>query len=109
MPAVFRYKVFQRRLAPIITVGVRIEEIWYPVEAYVDSGSVYTVLQARIAEAIGFDYRTGDRIYLQVGDGSFIPVYLHQLEMQLQVPRHNEIVDELARKICKDLNIPFVR
>jgi len=26
-----------------------------------------------------------------------------------QVPRHNEIIDELARKICKDLDIPFVR
>ncbi len=26
-----------------------------------------------------------------------------------QVPRHNEIVDELARKICKDLDVPFVR
>ena len=26
-----------------------------------------------------------------------------------QVPRHAEILDELARKICKDLNIPFVR
>lgn len=26
-----------------------------------------------------------------------------------QVPRHTEIVDELARKICKDLGIPFVR
>jgi hypothetical protein len=25
------------------------------------------------------------------------------------VPRHNEIVDELARRICKDLDIPFVR
>jgi mRNA interferase HicA len=25
------------------------------------------------------------------------------------VPRHNEIVDQLARKICKDLGIPFVR
>ena len=25
-----------------------------------------------------------------------------------QVPRHREIVDELARKICKDLRIPFV-
>ena len=23
------------------------------------------------------------------------------------VPRHNEIVDELARKICRDLEIPF--
>jgi len=26
-----------------------------------------------------------------------------------QVPRHTEIVDELVRKICKDLQIPFVR
>jgi mRNA interferase HicA len=26
-----------------------------------------------------------------------------------EVPRHNEIVDELAKKICKDLEIPFVR
>jgi hypothetical protein len=26
-----------------------------------------------------------------------------------EVPRHREIVDELARKICKDLDIPFVR
>jgi len=26
-----------------------------------------------------------------------------------QVPRHGEVVDELARKICKDLDIPFVR
>ena len=25
------------------------------------------------------------------------------------VPRHSEIVDELARKICRDLGIPFVR
>ena len=29
--------------------------------------------------------------------------------MKTQVPRHKEIVDELARKICKDLNIPFLR
>lgn len=26
-----------------------------------------------------------------------------------EVPRHTEIVDELAKKICKDLNINFVR
>ena len=30
-------------------------------------------------------------------------------ERKTQVPRHNEIVDELARKICRDLGIPFVR
>ncbi len=26
-----------------------------------------------------------------------------------QIPRHTEIVDELAFKICKDLDIPFWR
>ncbi|MBM4284592.1 MAG: addiction module toxin, HicA family [Deltaproteobacteria bacterium] len=25
------------------------------------------------------------------------------------VPRHTEIIDELARKICKDLDIPWVK
>jgi orotate phosphoribosyltransferase len=29
--------------------------------------------------------------------------------LKTQVPRHIEIIDELARKICKDLEIPFVR
>lgn len=29
--------------------------------------------------------------------------------LKTDVPRHREIVDELARKICKDLQIPFVR
>jgi mRNA interferase HicA len=26
-----------------------------------------------------------------------------------EIPRHNEIVDELARKICRDLDIPLIR
>jgi predicted RNA binding protein YcfA (HicA-like mRNA interferase family) len=30
-------------------------------------------------------------------------------EFKTEVPRHTEIVDEWARKICKDMNIPFVR
>jgi mRNA interferase HicA len=29
--------------------------------------------------------------------------------LKTEVPRHSEIVDELARKICKDLGIPCVR
>ncbi|MBM3132649.1 MAG: addiction module toxin, HicA family [Chloroflexi bacterium] len=30
-------------------------------------------------------------------------------KLRTEVPRHREIVDELARKICKDLDIPFIR
>lgn len=82
-PIVFHYKPIRGRLAPIITIGVKIGGIWYPIEVYLDSGSAYTVLHARIADGVGFDYRGGERIYLQVGDGSFIPVYLHDLEVQI--------------------------
>jgi len=83
MPSVFRYKSIRGRLAPIITIGVKIEGLWYPIEAYVDSGAAYTLLRAQVADGIGFDYRAGHQIYLQVGDGSFIPAYLHDLELQV--------------------------
>ena len=83
MTTVFRYKPFRGRLAPMITIGVKIGATWYPVEVYVDSGAAYSVLRAQMAEGIGFDYRLGNRVYLQVGDGSFIPVYLHELEVQV--------------------------
>ena len=29
--------------------------------------------------------------------------------LRSEIPRHREIVDELARQICKDLEVPFVR
>jgi len=79
----YRYKSIRGRLAPIITIGVKIGGVWYPIEVYVDSGAAYTLLHAQIADGVGFVYINGERIYLQVGDGSFIPVYLHDLELQI--------------------------
>ena len=73
----------------MITIGVKIGEVWYPVEVYVDSGAAYTLLHAQIAEGVGFDYRAGNCIYLQVGDGSFIPVYLHDLQVQVGSEQFN--------------------
>ena len=49
----------------------------------VDSGAAYTLLHAGIAQGAGFNYRVGHRTSVQVGDGSFIPVYLHDLELQI--------------------------
>ena len=80
---VFRYKRVQGRLAPIITVGIKLEETWYPIETYVDSGAAYTLMKAGIAKGAGIDYRAGHLTYCQVGDGNFIPVYLHELELQI--------------------------
>jgi len=80
---VFRYKPVQGRLAPIITIGIKLGEVWYPIGVYVDSGAAYTLLHAAVAQGAGFAYRTGHLISLQVGDGSLIPVRLHDLELQI--------------------------
>ena len=50
-------------------------------------GAAYTVLRAQVAEGAGFDYHQGVLQYLQVGDGSYIPVYLLDLEMQIGAER----------------------
>ena len=40
-----------------------------------------------MAQGAGLNYRDGHRISLQVGDGSFILVYLHDLELQIGLER----------------------
>ena len=87
MPEVFRYKPLHGRLSPMVTIGVKLGDTWYPTEAYVDSGAAYTVLRAGLAEGVGFDYRAGNRVYVQVSDGSFIPIYLHDIEVQVGAER----------------------
>lgn len=79
----FFYKLIRGSYQPIIPVGIKFPNFWYPIEVYVDSGAEYTILEAEIAENIGFDYRQGQRTYLRVGDGSLISIYLHQLPIQL--------------------------
>lgn len=43
-----------------------------------------------------------------VREGSRHSIY-QRGQRKTEVPRHTEIVDDLARKICRDLDIPFVR
>jgi len=84
MPVViYRYKELKGLRVPIITLAIRYGERWHPVEAYVDSGATYSVFTVQVADRIGLAYRSGQRTYVQVGDGSFIPVYLHDLEVQI--------------------------
>lgn len=79
----FQYQQVKGSWRPIISLGLKLQNKWYPFDFYVDSGSEYSILRAEIADIVGFNYRTGSRISLQVGDGSLIQVYLHELEVQL--------------------------
>jgi hypothetical protein len=85
---VLQYKSVQGGLAPIITVGLKLHETWYTIAAYADLGAAYTMLHTAIAQGAGFNYRAGHRTTLQVGDGGFIPVYLHDLESQIGPERY---------------------
>jgi mRNA interferase HicA len=44
-----------------------------------------------------------------VREGKKHSIYRRGKELITEIPRHTEIVDKLARRICKDLGIPFVR
>ena len=86
----YQYKRLKDLKVPIITLAIRYGEMWHPVEAYVDTGATYSVFTAQVADRLGLSYRTGRKIYVQVGDGGFIPVYLHDLE--IQIGKHRVVV-----------------
>jgi hypothetical protein len=82
-PIVFPYKITAGRLSPMISIGILLSGRWQVAELYVDSGAFYTVMHARFATDFGLDYTKGRKIFVQVGDGSLIPVYLHELVIQI--------------------------
>ena len=63
---------------PIIPISIFEHIFW----VYVDSGATYTILNAREAEDIEIKWWEGKKQMIVVGDGSFIPVYFHQLPIR---------------------------
>ena len=78
-----KYKIYKKLLVPSIGVGLKYNDRWYPVEVFVDSGATYSVFHTGVAERIGLNYRAGELIYVAVGDGGLISVFLHSLYVQL--------------------------
>ncbi len=76
----------------MVSAGIEINGQWHVAELYVDSGAFYTLLHAQFAVGFGLDFKKGRRVFVQVGDGSLIPVYLHQLRMQIGIKRFNATV-----------------
>lgn len=76
MPIIIRnYRKYRDWKMPIITLGLRHNEKWFPVDAYVDSGAMYSIFRRSVSERIGLEIEKGRLIYSQVGDGGFIPVF----------------------------------
>ena len=80
---VFRYKPMLGRLSPTATVGLCLNETWRRADFYVDSGASYSIVHGDFAKDAGFDFTTGDRSLIKVGDGSLIPVFIHRVRLQI--------------------------
>jgi predicted aspartyl protease len=75
----FPYILHKGYLLPLIPIIIFDHIFW----VYVDSGATYTILNAREAEDIGFKWWEGKKEMIVVGDGSFIPIYLHQFPIKI--------------------------
>ena len=80
---VYAYKQATGMRLPFITFALQNRQKWFAIEAYVDSGAVYSVFTPAVASRIGLEFRSGRRTLIQVGDGGLIPVFLHDLEVQV--------------------------
>jgi hypothetical protein len=82
-PLEFSYARHKLRDIPLIPIKLRTKGKWKEVWAYVDSGSFYTIFDDKVAEVLELDLAAGERVLAVVGDGSFIPIYLHTVGVMI--------------------------
>jgi hypothetical protein len=75
----FPYTLYKGYLLPIIPITVLNHWVW----VFVDSGAAFTILNVDDVKGIGIDWQRGSPQMIMVGDGDFIPVYFHDLSIQI--------------------------
>lgn len=91
-PITFPHKTYRGIPCPIVSLGLKGPSGWIQAEAYVDSGAFLSIFSFHEVDGLGLDYRRGKSIFVTVGDGGSIPVYVHRLSIQLgPVVRHASI------------------
>lgn len=75
----FPYTFHKNYLLPIIPITILDHRVW----VYVDSGAIFTILNVDEAHRLGIDWQKGRRQMIVVGDGSFIPIYIQDLSIQI--------------------------
>jgi hypothetical protein len=78
------YVQFRGKFSPIVPIRLKHRNgEWTEFKAYVDSGASYSIFRAEIADILELKLEDGEKAYVTVGNGSLIPVYSHQITIQL--------------------------
>lgn len=72
---------------PIVPISINSHKLW----VFVDSGATFSMMSVGEAARIGIDWQSGRMQMIVVGDGSYIPTYIHELpvkigDIQITVP-----------------------
>jgi hypothetical protein len=78
-PVEFPYTRHRGYLMPIVPVSIKGHRLW----VFVDSGATFSMLNIDEAARIGVDWQSGMRQMIVVGDGSYIPTFIHDLPLQI--------------------------
>lgn len=79
----FPYTIHKGLAIPYIPLILKIGKTQRRFWTFVDTGATFTIIKVSEIEDLDFDYREGKLVNVQVGDGGFIPIYLHKLKMTL--------------------------
>jgi hypothetical protein len=64
---------------PIIPITIQNHKVW----VYVDSGATFSMITAAEAGDMGINWQSGRRQMVVVGDGSYIPTFIHDVPIQI--------------------------
>lgn len=86
--------MYKGKAYPIIDIEMQNteNELWIPMEVYVDSGASFSIFTVRDALRVSIDYESGKKVFSTVGDGSVIPVYLHERNIKIGDAAIKEVV-----------------
>src|SRR3989344_7118026 len=79
----FPYTLHRGISLPYIPISLKIGNQWRRFWTFVDSGSTFSIFKVSEITDLDFDFKTGKLFNVQVGDGGFIPIYVHKLELNL--------------------------
>ena len=88
----FPYKIYKREAYPIINIFMEGPDGLLETEAYVDSGASLSIFQTTIASDLGINFSKGKVSYTMIGDGGFIPVYLHTIPIRIGYVRFSACI-----------------
>jgi len=75
----FPYTLHKGYLMPIIPITIQDHKLW----VYVDSGATFSMVGAAEAGDMGINWQSGRRQMVVVGDGSYIPTFIHEIPTPL--------------------------